>query len=99
MLASKSVIAQTIETMGSPAALNQLPVGGDPEAIAVDTATNKIYILNPGEGTVTVFDSKSGTIKNISVGLGRDEGCPYCIEVDSRNNKIFVANTDSSFSF
>jgi len=95
MVASKSVIAQSIETLKAPRAPDQLAVGGDPEGIAVNTATNKIYILNPGNGTVTVIDSKSGTIKNIPVGLGYSGSCPYCIGVDSRKNKIYVANTIS----
>ena len=72
----------------------QLAVGGDPEAIAVNAATNKIYILNPGNGTVTILDSKSGTLRNIPVGLGIPP-CPYCIAVDAMNNKIYVANTRS----
>jgi hypothetical protein len=69
MVASKSVNAQTIQTMKGPNAPDQLQVGGDPEDIAVNPVTNKIYILNPGNGTVTVLDSKSGTVKNIPVGL------------------------------
>jgi YVTN family beta-propeller protein len=94
MVASKSVTAQTIETMKGPVASNQLQVGGDPEDIAVNPVTNKIYILNPGNGTVTVLDSKSGTVKNILVGLG---SCLYdCIGVDSKNNKIYVANSDDN---
>jgi len=59
MVASKSVIAQSIETLKGPTVPDQLPVGGDPEGIAVNTATNKIYILSSGIGTVTVLDSKS----------------------------------------
>jgi YVTN family beta-propeller protein len=92
MVASKSVIAQSIETL-RPTAPDQLLVGGDPEGIAVNPVTNKIYILNPGNGTVTVFDSKLGTVKTIPVGLGYgDFSCPYCIGLDSRDNKIYVAN-------
>jgi YVTN family beta-propeller protein len=94
IVASKSVIAQSIETTQvSPK--GEIPEGGDPEGIAVNTASNKIYILNPTNGTVTVIDSKSGTIKNIPVGLGSDSFCPYCIGVDSWNNKIYVANSES----
>ena len=47
------ITAQTIQTMGGPPAPNQLPVGGDPEDIAVNEATNKIYILNVGDDTVS----------------------------------------------
>jgi len=94
MVASKNVTARSIETMKGPRAPDQLQVGGDPEDIAVNQATNKIYILNPGNGTVTVFDSKSSTVKVIPVGLGDSGfGCPYCIAIDFRNNKIYVANS------
>lgn len=96
MVASKIAIAQTIETMKGPTAPYQLQVGGHPKDIAVNTATNKIYILNPEDGTVTVLDSKSGTVKSIPVGLGSPIlPCAYCIGVDYMNNKIYVANEDS----
>jgi len=100
MVASESVTAQTIQTMGGPPAPNQLPVGGDPEDIAVNEATNKIYILNVGDDTVTVLDSKSGIVKSISGGssergVSGSSECTYCIGVDSRNNKIYVANSAS----
>ena len=78
MVTSKSVIAQSIQTMKGPSASDQLLVGGDPEGIAVNAATNKIYILNPGNGTVTVLDSKSGIVKNIPVGLGEGGYGIYC---------------------
>ena len=52
--------------------------------------------MNPGDGTVTVLDSKSGIVKTIPVGLGYEHSCPYCIGVDSRDNKIYVANGASS---
>jgi hypothetical protein len=48
-----------------------------------------------------LIDSKSGTVKNIPVGLGYTSlgsghmSCSYCIGVDSRNNKIYVANAVS----
>jgi DNA-binding beta-propeller fold protein YncE len=59
MVASKSVTAQSIETMKGPNAPDQIQVGGVPEGIWVNQVTNKIYILSPGNGTVTVLDSKS----------------------------------------
>jgi YVTN family beta-propeller protein len=95
MGASKSVTAQTIESTSGPIAADQLQVGGHPQGIAVNPVTNKIYILSPADGTVKVLDSKSGTVKNIPVGIGDDVSCPYRIDVDSLNNKIYVANTVS----
>lgn len=57
MVGSKSVAAQSIETLKGPIAPDRLQAGGDPEDIAVNTATNKINILNPGNGTVTVMSN------------------------------------------
>jgi len=80
---------------------DQLQVGGDPQGIWVNDVTNKIYILNSGNGTVTVLDSKSGTVKNIHVGFGESvknipvgfgESCYSCIGGDWKDNKIYVAN-------
>jgi YVTN family beta-propeller protein len=96
MVAPKSVTAQTIQTLGVPTAPDQLPIGGDPGSIAVNTKTNKIYILSPADGTVIVLDSKSGAEKNIHVGIGTGFICRYCIGVDSMNNKIYVANSLSN---
>jgi DNA-binding beta-propeller fold protein YncE len=72
MVASKSVTAQTIETMKGPNTSDQLAVGGGPEDISVNEATNKVYILGLDSGNVivTVLDSKSGTVKNIPIGVG-----------------------------
>jgi YVTN family beta-propeller protein len=95
MVASKSVTAQSIETLKGPVAPDQLQANGDPRGISVNMVTNKIYILNSANGTVMVLDSKSGTVKNIPVGIGYGTSCPYCIGVDSRNSKIYVANTVS----
>ena len=110
MVTSKSVIAQTIETMQSlihPAVTNpQIKVDGMPEGIAVNEKTNKIYIWNPSETTnaaVSVINSNSGAVKNIRVGNssqymleGRSGSVPLPIAVDSFNNKIYVANPDSN---
>jgi YVTN family beta-propeller protein len=70
---------------------DQLRIGGHPEDIAVNQV-NKIYILSPEIGIVTVLDSKSGTIKNIPVGEGATYCSPYCMGVDPADNKIYVAN-------
>ena len=63
-----------------------------PEDIAVNMVTNNIYILT--NGIVIVFHSNTGTVTTIPVG-NTGKSCPYCLGVDSVNNKIYVANPGS----
>src|SRR5262249_54451013 len=75
---------------------DQITVDGLPQGIAINTVTNKVYVLNRANGTVAVIDSNSGEVKNIHVGNAYNWAnypCPHCIGVDSQNNKIYVANT------
>jgi len=64
-------------------------VGAIPCAVAVNSVTGMIYVVNYGDDSVTVFDggrkAVAGTIK---VGHG-----PQAIAVDSNANRVYVANT------
>ncbi len=74
-----------------------IPVGTDPAAIngfgegtGADGFTDKVYVANKGNNSVSVIDGKSNTnIKNITVGA-----YPSNIAVDG--DKIYVANVGSS---
>ena len=74
-------------------ALVQDPNAGEPYAVSVNPATNKIYVANAGgqtnNGNVTVIDgatNKTTTVTDPKV-LAR-----YDIDVNSHTNKIYVAN-------
>ena len=73
-----------------------IPVGTNPVAIAVNQATNKIYVANcptttnsqPGvKGSVTVIDGDTNGTTTVPAGI-----CPVAIQVNSVTNKIYVAN-------
>jgi YVTN family beta-propeller protein len=68
-------------------------VGADPEAIV--EYEGKIYVLNSGDGTVSVIDGiKNTKIATIPVGAG-----PRAIDVDPDTNTIYVVNSgDGSVS-
>ncbi len=100
MVASESVIAQTIQTTKtSTNPKDQITIGGLPQGIAINTKTNKIYVLNQLNGSVSVINSNSGDeVKNIRIGnaynntFSRDCLGQDCIKVDDRYNMIYVIN-------
>src|SRR6266702_2300090 len=72
-------------------------VGVNPDGIAVDNATNNIYVSNYGNNgtfpsTVSVINGASNTL-NATIRVGVN---PTGIGVNSLNNRIYVANYNSS---
>ncbi len=61
--------------------------GTDPTALAVNPQTNKIYILNYEDGTVSVVDGSTNTLTGNPISVG-DE--PESVAVDLNYNKIYV---------
>jgi YVTN family beta-propeller protein len=68
-----------------------VPTGTSPGAVAVDAATNKIYVTNAGSNNVTIIDGVSNTTTTVNVGAS-----PNAVTVDQATNKIYVANHDDS---
>ena len=73
-----------------------LPVGSYPDVLAINTATNRIYVVNsqcysfscPNQGTVTVIDGNTNTtVGTVNVGYS-----PAVSVVNPTTNKIYVAN-------
>ena len=76
--------AQVIATVG---------VGVDPVSVAVNSATNRIYVANRGDGitpgSVMVIDGTTNSVDAmVPVGLG-----PCGIAANSLTNKIYVTNS------
>jgi YVTN family beta-propeller protein len=64
-------------------------VGREPVAIAVNPATNRVYVANAGSGTVSVVDGQNDSIfATVSVGA-----LPYVLAVSEVTNRIYVSNT------
>jgi YVTN family beta-propeller protein len=55
--------------------------------VAVNPATNKIYVANQYSGNVTVIDGATSTTSTVSVGSN-----PVSVAVNTVTNKIYVAN-------
>ena len=69
----------------------QIHVGSEPEAIAVDPDTNRIYVANGGSGSVSVIEGATDRVI-ATVGVG---DLPYAIAANSATNKIYVSRTFS----
>ena len=63
----------------------------NPVAVAVNPVSNKIYVANYGDGTVSVIDGTKNTATSVAVG-----GAPSSLAVAAATNKIYVTNFYSS---
>jgi YVTN family beta-propeller protein len=72
-------------------AQTNLPAGNNPYALAVNPATNRIYIANSASNNVTVIDGTTNATTTVSVGTA-----PAAVAVNPVTNKIYVANAGSS---
>ena len=72
-----------------------LPTGNTPDAAAVNTQTNKIYVTNhcggdptcESPGTVSVIDGVTNQVATVTVGA-----VPIAAAANPATNKIYVAN-------
>ncbi len=76
---------------GATNSTTTVSVGACPCAIAVNPATNKIYVANRDSNTVTVIEGATNSTTTVSVGSG-----PDAVAVNPATNKIYVANRDSN---
>jgi YVTN family beta-propeller protein len=76
------VVFESGQRNGTP-----LAVGAAPVAIAVNEATNRIYVANAGSDTVSVINGETNAV-TASVRVGAR---PYAITANPASNKIFVS--------
>ena len=72
--------------------ITTVPVGSNPVAVAVNSATNKIFAVNKKSNTLSVIDGATNTTAT-TVNVGQS---PVALAVNSTTNKIYVANYSSS---
>ncbi len=78
-----NMVAQTI--------IATVPVGSNPSYAAVNPVTNRVYVANENDGTVSVIDGSTNTvIATPSVGLS-----PYDVAVNPATNQIYVTFSDN----
>ncbi len=66
-----------------------LNVGQFPEGVAVDPATDTVYVTNSGDDTMSVIDGANNTVTS-TVTVGSD---PYGVAVDESTDTVYVANS------
>ena len=77
---------------GATKTTNTINAGSNPNAVAVNQVTNKVYVPNIGDNTVTVIDAANGsTTSTVSAGTG-----PTAVAVNPATNKIYVPNSGSA---
>jgi len=92
---------QAFDVSRCPGPWPTITIGNLPSTIAVDEATNTVYVANSGDNTVSVFNGATCDALNTSgcgqtpatvpVGLG-----PNGIFADDANHTVYVANFDSA---
>jgi|HubBroStandDraft_1064217.scaffolds.fasta_scaffold62794_2 YVTN family beta-propeller protein len=81
-------IAHAASVTPAAAAVHTIPVGSNPDALAVDASTDTIYVANYSDGTVSVIDGTTQTVTQ-TITVGSD---PTAIGVDETTDTIYVAN-------
>ena len=62
-----SLVVTTVPVWAD-AVIATIPVGIAPNAIAVNSATNKVYVVNGSSNTVTVIDGVTNSATTVAVG-------------------------------
>jgi len=77
------------------ATLNAFTVntGNYPDGLAIDSATNKIYVANEDDSTLTTIDGVTNS--TVTVGVG---SAPILVAANPVSNVIYVANDDGTVS-
>ena len=71
--------------------INTLLVGTNPVAIAVNQATNKIYVANQNSNNVTIINGATLSTSTVAAGAA-----PDAVVINSVTNKIYIANANGN---
>ena len=71
------------------------PNASFPQAVAVNPATNKIYVANKGSSNVTVIDGVNNSIRTVWM---PQQSNPYNVAVNPVTNRVYVSSSTSSSS-
>ena len=64
-----------------------ISAGTNPQAVAVNPITNKIYVANPYSANLTVIDGATNSTTTVTAGTS-----PLAVAVNPVTNKIYVAS-------
>ena len=68
--------------------LTEVPAGGSPVTLAVNTVTHKVYAANQFTNDLTIIDGTTNTSTTIPVGTS-----PFAVAVNEQTNLVYVANS------
>lgn len=80
-----SFLTALLAIVAMPAAA-QVPVGANPADVAIDPLTNRVYVANLNDDTVTAFDAV--TWESVALVTG---DAPFELAVDAVRGRVFVA--------
>ena len=80
-------LAMAVPSAVAQVVIATLAAGNDPFAVAVNAVTNKTYVANYIDNTVTIIDGATNNTTTVNVGA-----YPYAVAVNSATNKIYVVN-------
>jgi YVTN family beta-propeller protein len=68
-----------------------IKTGDEPLALAINSKTNRIYVVNHGSGTLSIIDGeRDAVLQTINVGA-----LPYVVAVNETTSRIYVSNVFS----
>ena len=88
MRAATSPSSTVRRTGASRRAIATVAVGLWPQQLAINTRTNKVYVVNTHADSVSVIDGRTNTV---AATVPADRG-PWAVAVDPASNMIYVAN-------
>src|SRR5690349_730749 len=86
-MAGLTLLAGVVARRGAVAnpVLRTIAVGQSPAALAVDERTGRAFVVNSGDNTVSVLDTRTATLLR-TIGVG---WAPLTIAVDERAGRVF----------
>ena len=82
-----TILLAMVRPVFSQTVIGTVPVGNTPTYVAANSATNKMYVTNYGDSTVTVIDGATNATSTVTVGA-HDE----FLVINQVTNKIYVNN-------
>jgi YVTN family beta-propeller protein len=75
--------------LGSPIPVGKSAQDAALEGIAVNTTTNRLYVVNGLDSTVTIIDGSTNTVLGSPIPVGH---IPREVGVNPTTNRLYVAN-------
>ncbi len=82
-----AILLGSADKAGADAVVATLTTGANPVAIAVDSVTNMIYVVNESSNSVTVINGAINATTTVNVG-----NAPIAVAVNPITNMVYVAN-------